>query len=70
MAKIIQYIKNKNHQKATSEKMFSLLKKEDHCKDLSVPEGRNLEEEIGTRISSGKLQKNDNNPLFIDKHTE
>ena len=58
----IKYIRNNNKQKATTERIFNLLKKRDHEKDLSTLD---LEEEYNTLVPTETLYKNNKNSLFI-----
>ena len=48
----IKYIRNNNKQKATTERIFNLLKKRDHEKDLSTLD---LEEEYNTLVPTETL---------------
>ena len=49
-------IRNNNKQKVTTERIFNLLKKRDHYKDLSTLD---LEEEINAIVSTKTLYKKD-----------
>ena len=58
----IKYIGNNNKQKATTERIFNLIKKRDHEKVLSTLD---LEEEYKTLVSTETLYKTNKNSLFI-----
>lgn len=58
----IRHIINNNKQKAATERIFNLLQKRHHYKDLYALD---LEEEINTPVSSLMLCKNDKNSLLI-----
>ena len=62
ITEVKKYIRNNNKQKVITERIFNLLKKREHYKDLS---SLDLEEEINTIVSTKKLYKNNKNSLFI-----
>lgn len=62
ITEVKKYIRNNNKQKVITERIFNLLKKREHYKDLS---SLDLEEEVNTIVSTKKLYKNNKNSLFI-----
>lgn len=56
ITEVKKYIRNNNKQKVITERIFNLLKKREHYKDLS---SLDLEEEINTIVSTKKLYKKD-----------
>ena len=62
MTESILYIRNKNKQKATVERILIQLKKKEQYEDLTLC---TVEKEVATLIEAEMLHSNDNDPIFI-----